>query len=478
MSISSIDRSLLPGRREIIAVGLLLLSLFIMAPLLRSGQAALTLAILAGLYFTVFSLRHLLPAALILVVLSEEGLGVFGSGGLPYVQVASGLRVTLRDALLLVILVVALISLRDRGEQPLFTPPLLCIAAATAFAFALGSLSDGSTAVPIQLLRPLFGFALYFIVVAAVNSRTELNWLVATIFLVVLASVVLQVGEQASGRSALSQDPLSLPPEGIRSVDVGGKVVASAWSRAPQLLFLALFLALGCLFEWQSIRLHAMVVVICLLGYIVALTRSWYIFIAIGTLTMLIAVRGWQARARFAAAVPIVAAAVGGGALYAGGVAGGHTGSPLLDQWLARSATLLAFQQESTFLIRLGALSWQWDHVLAAPLFGYGLSRVTNGLLNSDLGAINTLIIFGFVGSLGFVALIACALHASIDTWRRLPPSRERGYALGIVGAWAGLIVGYASDWDFVTNVNGPWFIVLALAIGDRLRASTRWPEQ
>ena len=477
MSISSSDRSSLPGRREITAVGLLLLGLLAVAPFLRSGQAALTLAILAGLYFTLFSFRHLLVAALILVVLSEEALGLFGSGGLPYVQVASGLRITLRDALLLVMLVVALISLRDRAEKALFMPPLLCIGAATALAFALGTLADGSTAAPFQLLRPLFGFALYFIVVAAVQSRTELNWLVATIFVVVVASVVLQVGEQASGRGALSQDPLALPTDGIRSVDVAGAVVASPASRAPQLLFLALFLALGCLFEWQSIRLHATIVVICLLGYIVALTRSWYLFIAAGTLTMLIVVRGWQARARFAAAIPIVVAAVGSAALYAGGAAAHDPGNSLLDQWLARSATLLAFQQESTFVIRLGALSWQWDQVLAAPLFGYGLSRVTNGLLNSDLGVINTLVVFGMVGTIPFLALIATGLHASIMTWRRLPPSRERGYALGLLGAWVGLVVGYASDWDFVTNSSGPWFIVLALAIGDRLRASIQWVD-
>jgi hypothetical protein len=455
---------------QLYALALLIAALLGVLPFLRSGEQMLLLIMLAGLYLILFSMRHLLPATLLLGILAmlSKTDGVLFA--LPYVQVMPGVRMSLRDALLVVMLPLALVTLRRRGERPLFTWPILGVAGVVVIGFVLGALSDGSLSVPFNMLRPLFGFSLYFIVVAAVTSWRQLVWLMT-------ASVAMQIVEEASSQLILSRAVLPSSEE-VRSVELAGQVVPYPTNRAEEILFLGLFLALGCLFEWQSLRAHAGLAAICLIGWLLDLGRAWYISIVVGVLAMLLSVRGWQARARFGATIAAIGAMIASVTTYANGLTISDSGGSLLERWLARSATLATFQEQSTYLIRQAATSWQWNQVLGAPLFGYGLSRKTTGLLDSDTGVVNTLLIFGFLGTATFVVLIARAIHASIVTWQRLPPSRERGYALGILSAWVGLLAGYAFTWDFMTNYFGPWFVVLALAIGDRLRASTQWLEQ
>ena len=82
---------------------------------------------------------------------------------------------------------------------------------------------------------------------------------------------------------------------------------------------------------------------------------------------------------------------------------------------------------------------------------------------------VNTLIMFGFVGTAAFVGLVLYALWASVGLARNLTPSWQRGYALGLIGVWVGVLAGYAFNYDFLTYPHGPWLVVLALVIGDRL---------
>ena len=451
--------------------------LLLVSPFLLSGRPADALALLLGLYFLLFSVRQLMPAAIFLVFLSAEGLGIFAAWseeGLPYLQLMPGMRVTIRDALLLGMLPVAVMQLRRRGEVPVFTKPLLGVAAAIGLAFMVGVLLDGDTRAPLNLLRPLFGYALYFIIVAAVDSRRKLNWFLASLFGVVIVAVAIQVYEAYLGAPLPF---LALPLDASQAqvgINVDGRKVPYLWNRARWQMFLCLLLALGCLFEWRSVRLHAGLAVICLIGFMISLSRSWYVFIAVGILVMLLATRSWRAGARFGAAIVIVGSALWSIGTLTSELTAGSYGASLTEVWLARSQTLLAFEEDHSYQSRVSTLSEQWDQVLASPLFGYGLSRVSQHLVlqlgSLDTGAVNTLLVFGFIGLTAFLALIAHAVLASITTWRQLPPSRDRGYALGLLGAWTGLSVGYAFNVDFLTHPHGPWVVVLALAIGDRLR--------
>jgi hypothetical protein len=433
--------------------------------------------LVVGLAAAVLSTRTLMPAALFLVVLAADALGMFGNQGgddLPYLQVMAGLRLTVRDGLLLGTLPLAVLRLVRRREAPLFTWPLLGVLAAVGVAFLLGVLADGGARVALNLLRPLFGYALYVVLVAAVDSRHKLDWLLATIFATALVGVAIQAVEAARG----SPLPfLALPLDAAQrqaGVTVDGRQVPYIANRATWHLFLSLFLGLGCVLEWRAVRLHAPLAVMCLLGFLIGLARSWYVFIGIGALAMLVACASWRRRVTFLGALFAALGVIWVVTNFVSGFTERSYGGSITDVWLARSQTLLSASNDPSYRVRVAELSSQWTAFLGSPLFGYGLSRdgqrFSLGLGNLDTGAINTLIMFGIIGSTAFLVLIGWAVWTNVAALSRLRPSRERGYVLGVLGVWAGLLVGYAFNWDFFTHPNGPWLVVLALTVGDRVQ--------
>jgi O-antigen ligase len=465
----------------VVAAALLLAWMLAILPWLWLTQAAVVsgaalgiaaLAILLGLV----SVRTLMPAALILVFLSAEAVGVFGDHGgddLPFVQLMAGVRITLRDGLLIAALPIAIWHLWQRREVPLFFGPFVLVLTAIAVGFALGVVIDGDVKAPLNALRPLFGYALYPILVAAVGSRRSLSWLVASLVAVAALSVAFQAVEVSRGGFLPFLAKPVAADQTLVGVSVDGRQVPYIWNRAVWHLFLSLFLALGCLIEWRGVWRYALVALVSAAGFAMMLTRSWYVFIGVGVAVALVAAADWSKRVRFIGVFGLggLVLAVTAGAAVS--FTGEHYGGSLFDVWLARTGSLLQFQQDPSVQARLFEFGRQWQVVLAAPILGYGLSsdaqQFTLQLGNLDTGAVNTLILFGFLGTAAFVGLVLYASWAAIGLTRRLSTSVERGYALGLLGVWAGVLVGYTFNYDFLTHPHGPWLIVLALSLQDRL---------
>jgi hypothetical protein len=440
------------------------------------GRVGLALVLPLGIAFAVISVRTLMPATLILVVLAAEALGIFGGQAgedLPFVQVMAGVRVTIRDALLVGALLCALARLARRREVPVFAGPFIAVLFAITVAFLLGVVRDGDVKAPLQALRPLFGYSLYVIIVGAVDSRRKFVWLLATIFGVAVLAVAIQVAEAVGGQPLPF---LALPlaaGQAQAGLAVNGRLVPYIWSHAPWHSFLALLLALGCLFEWRSPAAHAGLALVGAVGFAIQLVRSWYIFIGVGMLVMLVLQPNWTRRLRILLVVAGGTVLLGTFAVLTANFTAQSYGS-LLDVWLQRSGTLLSFQQDSSYQARVGELAQQWRAVLDAPLLGYGFSAdglyYTLTVGNLDTGAVNTLVVFGVVGTATFVGLVLRAVWLGLRLIHRLPPSWERGYAFGVVGIWAAVLVGYAFNYDFLTHPHGPWLVVLTLAVQDRLQ--------
>jgi hypothetical protein len=466
---------------RLLAVGILAVALIGVLPLLwlslADDRGVVSILIAAGaVLFGLLSVRSLMPLALVLVVLTADALGVFGDRGgdvLPYVQVFGGVRVTLRDGLLILGLPLALMQLVRRREAPVYIQPYLAVLGTIAVGFVLGILSDADVKAPLNTLRPLFGYALYLILIAAVDTRGKLLWLLGASFGVAVVAVGIQVVE--AGRGGLL--PFLAPPiaagQAFAGVSVEGRQVPYIWNRAVWQLFLTLLLALGGLLEWRAVRLHLSLALVCALGFGIMLTRSWYIFIGVGVLAILFASRAWSQRLRFLAAMAFGLVTLALLATVASELTSAHYGGSLADVWLARVSTLLSVSQDQSFVTRVSELGRQWQAVLAAPVLGYGMSadaqRLSLQVGNLDTGAVNTLLMFGFVGTAAFVALVCCAAWSSLRLARRLAPSWQRGYAIGLFGLWVGVLVGYAFNYDFLTYPHGPWLVVLGLTIGDRL---------
>jgi hypothetical protein len=276
------------------------------------------------------------------------------------------------------------------------------------------------------------------------------------------------------------QLPGASPTDEQRVVQVGAQLAVYALNPAPLQMFLGLFLALGGILDRGKLRYVAPATVY-LIGFIVGLTRSWYVFIGAGVLVMLLvmALLAPHQRAR-ASARPLVALLSLGAilAVTLARVSQGEGNLSLAGLWAQRAATLFSVQNDPSYQVRVATLSAQWQHVLAKPLFGYGLSNdgyefVAN-LGRQDTGLVNSLLLFGFIGIIPFVVLILHGFRHSIAAYRRLSDSDERGYVLGLAGVWVGLTVGYIFDWDFMTSINGPWLPVLALGILDRASRLTK----
>jgi hypothetical protein len=437
------------------------------------GTVALVAAMAAvGL---VVCAHWLLVPTVVLVILAAEALGVFGvrSGDdLPFVQFG-GVRLTVRDALLILCLTIAIWQLVRRGERPVYTVPLLVVVGAISVAFLLGVVLDADVKPALNGLRPLFAYALYPIIVAAVNSPRKLKLLIASIFVVALVAVVVQLMEAAHG----SPFPFLAPPlignaQAAAGLSVGGRGVPYIWNRAIWDLFVALLLAVGCVVEGRALWTHTPIVVACAVGFIIMLARSWYIFVAAGVVAVLLVQVGWRQRLRSLGLLGMGMVVIAAVTTVVGGLVSASYGGSLLGVWQTRALTLLSFQGDSSYVQRVSELQLQWQAVLGSPLLGYGLSSEGQQLIllgNLDTGAVNTVLSFGFIGTASFLLLSMYAIVAATRLARGLDRSWQRGYALGVVGIWVGVLVGYGFNYDMFTYSHGPWLVVLALGLGDRL---------
>ena len=477
-------RELVRGNPVLLASAMLIVGLLVIMPPMMGGLASGSwsgaLILTGGLAFVLLTTRSLFPATLILVGLAAEALGIFGEGSnLPYAQLLPGVRLTIRDALLLALLPLAIVRLSRRPEPLLFWKPFVAVIGAIVVGLVIGVVADGDLKAPLNALRPLFGYALYPIVASAVDSRRKFSWFITSIVVVAALAVGIQVVEAVQGPLPFLGLPLAAG-QAQAGVEVDGRNVPYVWNRAIWHLFISLFLALGCILEWRLVRLSAVIALLGGVGFAIMLQRSWYLFIGVGTLAMLVACRSWARRVRFAGLIGVGLGALTFIAATTADLTESGYGSSFLDVWLGRAASLLSVQQDASYQVRISELTQQWNGVLDSPLLGYGLSsdaqRLTIGLANLDTGAVNTLLMFGFVGTAAFVGLVVCGWWQSLRLVRRLPPSRDRGYALGLLGIWSGVLLGYGLNWDFLTHPFGPWLVVLTLGVHDCLARLSRPP--
>ena len=131
--------------------------------------------------------------------------------------------------------------------------------------------------------------------------------------------------------------------------------------------------------------------------------------------------------------------------------------------WLARGSTLVRFSSEGTYLGRVAQAERAWQAIRASPLLGYGWGRTF--LEYQTETTANVLLLHGFVGTSLILAMYVFVGWRGLQLWRRLPPSRERGYMAGILAL---LVLYLAMTFSQDTLCNGG-FAVAAAAFVDRI---------
>ena len=447
---------------------LLVASILLMAFGLLSQGNAIHLAILVGgLWVALLCYYHPMPAIFMLLILSTNVLMFIDMKHLPFWQLGPGLRVNLRDGLLLMMTAVSLLKLVLRREQPAFLKPMLILGGVVLSSFLFGLLF-GITDLDVGMncFRTMFTYIFYVVLVASIDSRDRLRTMIRLLFLVLMISVAFQVVEAGLGRR------LTLGLISEKHYDTGanimieGQSVPYLWNRATIYLYIGLFMALGAMFSGRGIHRFLPIVLMGALGFVISLTRTWYLLIGVGFMVIFALQRG----RRFRAAVIVIILAITGFTvlnLVNSLNKTAYHGS-LMDIWIAR--LFMISSKASTFVGRTQVWKSQLEYFRQLPLFGYGMSPEFINMWNTDTGLINTLLQFGIIGLGAIIYLIVSVYRRGYKVWKNTYPSVERGYVAGTLGLWTGLVLGYSFNMDFFTMQDGIWGIAVAMAIIDRVQ--------
>lgn len=100
---------------------------------------------------------------------------------------------------------------------------------------------------------------------------------------------------------------------------------------------------------------------------------------------------------------------------------------------------------------------------------GYGFSHVTMIYYSSDLGFLNTILMFGIIGFALFMFFFIRVFIILGSTIRRLSVSNTLKTPLKIMLlAWGGVLIGYLTTWDFFTMYfDKIFFIALLIALSE-----------
>lgn len=387
-----------------------------------------------------------------------------------WVPLGPGQGLNLLDVLVLVSLPFALLRLAHRHERPVFAWPVLLLIGAGALSVAVGLLSGGAglnAATPLS--RSIFYYVMYFVLVAAIDSRRKLDGWIAFVLGIMVVAIGLQLVEAITGQR-LSSGLVEFGS--THRLSIGGQyTVVYLWNRAATLSFLGLMLALGVVVESRPVRLRF----VCLVGlgivsFALAFVRQWFVYVILGVVGVLLAQRTARGRGvlmtALIAGLLILVLVVGSPLLQA------SFGPSLVDAWLARATTIVAFGEQSTNLSRVHTMADQWDSFLRSPLVGHGQTAASlKGTTSSDVGITNTLVEMGLLGLLAVTVMWASFLATAFRVRSRIDEGVWRGYVIGLIGFWMAVLAGSLYGVNYFSAPEGVWVIVVALALLDRLRA-------
>jgi hypothetical protein len=439
---------------------------FLLISLLSSYNLIWSGILVGGAWFVVLTYYYPMPAIFFLMVLFTNVFMFVDMQHIPYWQIGQGLRMNITDSLLFVMFAIAVVKLYQRRERPLFLKPILLIFGVILIPFIPGLLL-GATNLDIGMncFRVIFSYVFYFILIASIDSPRRLHILIRMIFVIIVVSVGIQAVEAILGRR------LTLGLIGgeyyniTKKIIVNGQIIPYLWNRTTVYLYVGLCLSLGATFSVVKSYRFLPFALLGILGFVIALIRTWYILIAIGVIIILIL----QKRFRIRTIITIVLVVLGTlGLITIIGILNPVTyGGSLLNILIGRLCMINSNTSSFTGRIEIwqGQLAYFWQ----SSLFGYGMSPEFQSMQDTDTGIINTLLQFGIVGAGAFLFLIVNVLHIGYKLWRNLESSLEYGYTAGILGCWSGMLIGYLFNWDFFTRLYGISGVTLVMAIIDRI---------
>jgi len=436
------------------------------------GQIELLFILVMGGTALIFLSFHPVTGLVLLLLIDLQFFNFIQVDALPYFQVTSSLRINSQDMLTILLLARSIFVLTQKRERPLFLRPLLLLFGVTVLSFLFGIVSGtASFEMAGRIFRFVIKYGIYFIIVATINSRQSLETLIKVLYLFAIIGLVLQFIEKARGAYLVLNYDWDPFLQGIPYyLLLGGSSVPYIWNRAQFYLYIASFFTLASLLLSQRInRWHLVFVCMSGLGFVLMLIRSWYIFISVGTMVMLL-LSPSRRRLRLFTYGLISALLLFLGMTLIGELTTLTTfGQAGIENFVFRLQTLQNFQMESSFLGRVDLWKIQLANFYESPLFGLGPGSQALYAINTDTGLVNTLLLYGIVGLLAVFVLIIAIFRQAYRLWRQLRSLRERAYVLGMIAGMAGVTFGYGFSFDAFTL--SPIIPVLVMGLLDRIKA-------
>jgi O-antigen ligase len=316
-----------------------------------------------------------------------------------------------------------------------------------------------------MVLRGQVGYLGYLGMIAVLDTYKRFRTYIRLLTAIMLIAVAIQLVEAMFGYR-MSLGDLGLGANeyyaSTRFIEVGNVQTPYLWSRATGPTILLMFLALGCVFEGQQVRRYLPLAALAVLSYLIALSRTWYIAMVVGAVTLVILQR--RPRQALAGSILVIVFLIGLGAILGQVAPDTYRGSPW-DIWLGRGLTLGQFSLMSSFVGRVELNAAAWVLLWESPLLGHGPGFVVANYASGDLGIMNTLLFYGLVGAIIILGLYLYVWWRGYQLWKRLPSSEEKGYILGLLA----LMIAYLSTSFSHDALASGGFAVTAAVFIDRV---------
>jgi len=365
---------------------------------------------------------------------------------------------------------VAFLKALDRGRKtPLrLKKPLLIVLAYIIFSIAVSSVIYGVEVNSLAWnLRWLFYYSIVISFLYLVNKRSETYQFILLVFPMVFFILFTQIYYLSFGNEFINLFNPGFRPLILNTVSGELRPVIGGGLITFFSFISAVFLLANRDYKLPKIYLH-FVLVAAFFSVFLSATRLWFViftFILVGYL--------FVSKEKISSTIGVIAVAflVLVTFIYSGlipqNLLVGSSWGRLQQIFYAVEGNVYSIDTARNRLIKATPVLMYM--IKQNPFIGYGISDVAMDCYDNDLGFLNTILMFGIVGFSFFIFFFARLFLMFGSHLKSISGSNPLRISLKIlILAWAGVLIGYFSTWDFFTMYfNKVFFISILIAVAE-----------
>lgn len=407
---------------------------------------------------------------LIFILIIATNVLEFGSvEQLPFLQLGAGLRFNILDIFVITYLIFffnkILITKTPSSWIIKYTFWLTVIYIFIGFLIYLNPREAGT-----NYGRVLIYITSYFIFYFYFENLDNIKKILLLLSMIVIIGTVIHLAEYFI--NLRFELPGVIPFSGYYSTE-GEKITTAGqeriylWSRITGIIFIMTAFGLSIYLKFKK-KLFLLIFIFSVLGFLIALSRIWFLGIALIILTILIIE---ETKNKLKVLIPALLLFIF--VLLIQNFSVQLIGFDLLAAITgrAKSAVTLGrtYGEMDTFSVRVLMFNFNYNKFLESPLFGHGFgSSIWNMYYNVDLGLINRLVLLGLLGTIPLIIFLFDYCLKLIKKIKSDIPRAEKSILVSILAILVGHFPMYLWQIDFWGS-NYIFFLTMLLAMGDRI---------